>query len=70
MLGVLFEEGDVELISRVVQARRETVSTLVRRAVLRELARFSPLSEFDRAALEIPDQSGLIRKSGDDRSEK
>ena len=58
MVGVMFNEEDVERMSRVVKARRESVSVLVRRAVLRELARFSPPPEFDKRALEITQPGG------------
>ena len=67
MVGVMFNEEDVKRMNRVVKARRESVSVLVRRAVLRELARFSPLPEFDRVALEVSDQSAQTQRSGSDR---
>jgi len=44
---------DVELIKRICEARGEDVSDFVRRAVRRELARLSFLSEEEKKALEV-----------------
>ncbi|MDD3492578.1 MAG: hypothetical protein PHZ19_03675 [Candidatus Thermoplasmatota archaeon] len=64
MVGVMFPEKDVELMDRVARARRETISVFLRRAAMRELARFLSLPDFDRVALEISDQPAHIRDLG------
>lgn len=45
------DENEVQLIKKVARARGEDVSDFVRRAVKRELARLSYLSEEERKAL-------------------
>mgnify|MGYP000164962777 CR=1 FL=1 len=42
-----------ELLRRVAKAREEDMSTFIRRAVKRELARLSFLSEEEKKALEV-----------------
>lgn len=45
------KEGDVELVKSICEARGENLSNFVRRAVRKELARLSYLSEDEKKAL-------------------
>lgn len=47
------DEEEIHLIRSVVKARGEDISDFVRRAVKRELARLSYLSQEEKKALEI-----------------
>jgi hypothetical protein len=46
-------EKDIDLIRKVCEARGEDLSCFVRRAVRRELARLSFLSDMEKKALEV-----------------
>jgi uncharacterized protein (DUF1778 family) len=50
---IRFDSELYELLKKVADARGESVSTFVRRAVLRELARLSYLDEERKKALEL-----------------
>lgn len=58
-IGADFPPEDIELIRRVVSARRESVSTFLRRAARAELARLSFLPDFDKKALAIGQSAPL-----------
>jgi len=53
VLGFRIEASDAELLRLVCKARRENMSDFIRRAVIKELARLSYLSEDERTALGI-----------------
>jgi uncharacterized protein (DUF1778 family) len=50
---VRLDEETYQLLKKVVEARGEKMSTFIRRAVLRELARLSFLPEDEKKALAI-----------------
>jgi uncharacterized protein (DUF1778 family) len=52
-IGVRLKGPEKDLLVRVAEARGETVSTFVRRAILRELARMSLLDEETKKVLEV-----------------
>lgn len=52
------DEETIALIKRVSKARGEHLSTFVRRAIRRELARLSYLSAWEKKALEIDQKGG------------
>lgn len=51
------EESILQLVKKICRARGETLSDFVRRAVRRELARMSYLSDEEKKALGIPNDS-------------
>jgi len=53
IIGARFPRKDAELLENICQARGEDISSFVRRAVKKELARMSYLSDYEKKALEI-----------------
>jgi hypothetical protein len=58
------DETDFELLRKVCYARRENISSFVRRAMRMELARLNFLSDLDKKALGMVVQSGEGEKHG------
>jgi uncharacterized protein (DUF1778 family) len=52
-IGVRLKGPEKDLLVRAAEARGETISTFVRRAVLRELARIDLLDEETKKVLEV-----------------
>jgi uncharacterized protein (DUF1778 family) len=51
-IGVRFKDEDKKLLEKICDARGEDVSDFIRRAIRRELAALSFLSEFEKKALQ------------------
>ncbi len=52
------EKSTLEKLDRAIDCRRESKSSFVRRAVLRELARYDFLSEKEKRALGVRENEG------------
>lgn len=52
-IGVRLRPDDLQLLRRVCEARGETPSTFVRRAMRKELGRLSFLTTLEKKALEV-----------------
>ncbi len=61
IIGVRFRDDDRKLLEKICRDRREDLSSLVRRSVLKEIAGLGYLSTSQRKSLGLPADEGTKR---------
>lgn len=64
IIGIRFSKEDIKLLHRVCKKRGESVSSFIRRATKKELARMSYLTKAEKKALGMPETTNQKNEVG------